>query len=87
MGVQIVHMLLMSWAGEVAEDGDTADLEGEVQRSVQDLYKERVIHNDVRQPNILWNLERRRAMLVDFEWAVVLDDRKRQVLSHIAVEC
>jgi len=87
MGVQIVHMLLMSWAGEVAEDGDTADLKGEVQRSVQDLYKERVIHNDVRQPNILWNLERRRAMLVDFERAVALDDRKRQVLSHIAVEC
>ena len=46
-------MLLMSWSGEVAEDGDAADLEGEVQRSVQDLCNERVIQNDVRQPNIL----------------------------------
>ena len=35
VGVRIVHMLLMSWAGEVAEDGDTANLKGEVQRSVQ----------------------------------------------------
>lgn len=79
VGVRIVHMLLMSWAGEVAEDGDTADLKGEVQRSVQDICNERVIHSDVRQPNILWNLERRRAMLVDFERAEVLDDRKRLV--------
>ena len=71
VGVRIVHMLLMSWAGEVAEDGDTADLKGEVQRLVQDLYNERVIHNDVRQSNILWNLERWRAMLVDFERAEI----------------
>ena len=71
VGVRIVHILLMSWAGEVAEDGDTADLKGEVQRLVQDLHNERVIHNDVRQSNILWNLERWRAMLVDFERAEI----------------
>lgn len=74
-------MLLMSWAGEVAEDGDMADLKGEVQRSVQDLYNERVIHKDVRQPNILWNLEGWRAMLVDFERTEVLDESERQVLK------
>lgn len=42
VGVRIVHMLLMSWAGEVAEDGDTADLKGEVQRLVQDLCLKRL---------------------------------------------
>ena len=53
VGVWIVHMLLISWPGEVAEDGDTADLKGEVQRSVQDLCNVRMLQNDVRQPNIL----------------------------------
>lgn len=72
--VQIMQMLLMLWASEVAEDGNTANLKGEVRRSVQDLCHERVIHNDVRQPNILWNLERWRVMLVDFDRAEVLDD-------------
>ena len=44
-----------------------------------------VIHSYVRRPNVLWNLERRRVMLVDFGRAEVLDDRKRQILSHISV--
>lgn len=71
-----MHMLLKFWADKVADDGDMADLKGELQESVQDLFNERVIHNDVRLLNILWNLERWRAAFVGFERAKVLDDRK-----------
>ena len=47
---------------------------------------ERVIYNSVRQPNILWSLERWRAVLVDFERAEVLNESERQGLRQISVE-
>jgi hypothetical protein len=71
-GVQIVHMLLMSWGGEVAEESRASDLEREVCRSVREISDEGVEHNDVRTPNILWNAERGRAMLIDFERSSLL---------------
>lgn len=74
-GMQIVHMLLMSWGGEVAEESSTSDLEREVCRSVREISDEGVEHNDVRVPNILWNAERGRAMLIDFERSCLLPDR------------
>jgi len=58
LGVEIVHMLLMSWGGEVAESSDVFNLEGEIRRSVDEISGEGVEHNDVRELNILWNTER-----------------------------
>jgi len=80
LGVEIVHMLLMSWGGEMAESSDALDLSPEIRRSVDEIYREGVEHNDVRDPNILWNTERQRAMLIDFERSNLLD-RPLQELS------
>jgi hypothetical protein len=38
-GVEIVHMLLMSWGGQVARSSDALDLPGEIQRSVEEIRK------------------------------------------------
>jgi len=51
----------------MAESSDASDLPQEIRRSVDEVSGEGVEHNDVREPNILWNLERQRAMLIDFE--------------------
>jgi len=58
--------------GETAESSDALDLPEETRRSVDEIYGEGVAHNDVREPNILWNTERQRAMLVDFERSYLL---------------
>ena len=66
----------MSWAGEVAEDGDTANLKGKMQRSVHES-------STTCANSIFLELG---AMVGDVGGrAEVLDDRKRQVLSHISV--
>jgi hypothetical protein len=67
LGVRIVHMLLMSWGGETADEADMPNLKEEVVQLVDDLRVQGVIHKDARTPNILWNAERRRPMLIDFE--------------------
>jgi hypothetical protein len=67
LGVEIVHMLLMSWGGEVAESSDVLDLEGEIRRSVDKISGKGVEHNDVREPNIPWNAGQGWATLIDLE--------------------
>ncbi|KAK3933898.1 hypothetical protein QBC46DRAFT_274883, partial [Diplogelasinospora grovesii] len=66
----IVHMLLMSWGGQGVDkvDGaDVPDLAGETERT---LRKAGVVHGDARPANMLWNAERRRVMLIDFDRSV-----------------
>ncbi|PGH02617.1 hypothetical protein AJ80_08829 [Polytolypa hystricis UAMH7299] len=83
IGVEIVHMLLMSWGGELAEPSDAPDLNREIRRSVEEILQEGVEHNDVREPNILWNRERRRAMLVDLERSRLLAPSRRPPLQGL----
>ncbi|KAL3965720.1 hypothetical protein ACCO45_000028 [Purpureocillium lilacinum] len=68
-GARVVHMMLMSWGGEEASDANVSDLTAEVRRSSQEVWAEGVYHGDERDPNLLWNNERRRVMLVDFDRA------------------
>jgi hypothetical protein len=78
LDVEIVHMLLMSWAGEVATEaavtgmGVVADLGAEVRRTAAEVRGQGVVHGDDRAPNRLWNVERRRVMLIDFERSTLL---------------
>ncbi|CAG8982299.1 hypothetical protein HYALB_00014022 [Hymenoscyphus albidus] len=71
VGVRIVHMLLMSWAGEQARNDSMLamgrDLATETNRAVTKMLDCGVEHRDVRPPNILWNSEGRKVILVDFE--------------------
>ena len=71
LGVRIVHMLLMSWAGEVISDAEMANSKEEVVQLVDALRAQGVDHKDVRVPNIVWNLERCRPMLIDFERSAI----------------
>ncbi|KAK2795045.1 hypothetical protein FQN50_009804 [Emmonsiellopsis sp. PD_5] len=48
----------------------------EVHRSVEEVGQEGVEHNDVREPNVLWNDEQQRVMLVNLERShLLLPDR------------
>jgi hypothetical protein len=59
--VRIVHMLLMSWAGEQARKDLMLtmgrDLAGETRGAVTKMLDCGVEHRDVRLPNVLWNPE------------------------------
>ncbi|KAH8772338.1 hypothetical protein BGZ57DRAFT_942454 [Hyaloscypha finlandica] len=75
-GVRIVHMLLMSWAGEQARKdlvlGMGRDLAAETSGAVTKIFDCGVEHRDVRPPNVLWNPEIRNVVLVDFERSQIL---------------
>lgn len=70
-GVLIVHLMLLSWGGQVADDCglDPARLRRETERTVLDVRRLGVDQGDLRGPNILWNEELSRAMLIDFDFA------------------
>lgn len=75
-GVRIVHMLLMSWAGEQAQKDTMSsmarDIAQETKQAVVEMRKYGVEHSDVRPPNVLWNSENAKLMLIDFERSLIL---------------
>ncbi|KAK3935393.1 hypothetical protein QBC46DRAFT_271871, partial [Diplogelasinospora grovesii] len=80
LDVDIVHMLLMSWGGQGVDkvDGaDVPDLAGETERTLRDVRKAGVVHGDARPANMLWNAERHRVMLIDFDRSVHVLTPKR----------
>lgn len=74
VGVRILHMLLMSWGGNLVDDDesvkDSPNLPGEIERTTAEVLGEGVDQMDIRPPNLLWNQEVQRVMLIDFERAV-----------------
>ena len=68
---RVVHMMLMSWGGEVAAGAGVPNMAAELKRSTRALWSEGVFHGDERAPNILWNEERGRIMLIDFHRATL----------------
>jgi hypothetical protein len=68
----------------VAESSDVLDLEGEIRRTVDEIHGEGVEHNDVREPNILWNAERGRATLIDLERSSILRPGGLQPLQELS---
>lgn len=79
----IVHMLLMSWAGDELTSEDEFLPE---QKGFRDLLsKYGVTHNDMRLPNFLRNHERGRIMLIDFDVATIqppVQHKQVKRLSH-----
>lgn len=76
VGVKIVDMLLMLWAGEQARNdlmlAMRRDLAGEMSRAVTKMLDCGVYHRDSGPPNVLWNPEIRNLVLVDFERSEIL---------------
>ena len=84
-GVEIIHMLLMSWGGEQARKdlmlGCGQHLEIEKSRANEELVRYGINHGDLRAPNMLWSSENSRLMLIDFERSMILEQRHLQELS------
>ncbi|KAI9812494.1 MAG: hypothetical protein M1826_002825 [Phylliscum demangeonii] len=74
-GVLIIHMLLMSWAGEELDRDPRRKrirhLEPEIARTTKEVLRAGVRQGDLRRANMLWNWERKRVMLIDYERATV----------------
>ena len=71
--VRILHMLLMSWGGELADEDESVKgwkgLQRETWRTAAEVQRAGIDQMDVRPPNLLWNREVGRVMLIDFERA------------------
>ncbi|EGU73987.1 hypothetical protein FOXB_15502 [Fusarium oxysporum f. sp. conglutinans Fo5176] len=61
-----------------------ADLAAEVRRSSQAVWAEGVDHGDEREANRLWNDERRRVMLIDFDRATLRPNLKHNQLVKVS---
>jgi len=74
--VRVGHMLLMSWAGEQAQEDMMSrmgrNIDSETTLAVTKLWCHGVEHLDIRPPNVLWNPEGRNVVLVDFERSEIL---------------
>jgi hypothetical protein len=75
-GHEIVHMLLMSWAGEVAvKAAKGINVIVETTKALNMVKRENVLYDDIRDPNMLWDEERRRVMVIDFHSAELITPR------------
>jgi tRNA A-37 threonylcarbamoyl transferase component Bud32 len=101
VGVRIVHMLLMSWAGDQAQKDLMSsigrDINEETTSAVTKLRYHGVEHCDVRPPNVLWNSEGGNIMLVDLERSEILKrvpalqetspNKRRRLQSNEVASC
>ncbi len=60
------------------------DLAAEEERSWKAVWHEGISHEDKRVPNMLWNEERRRVMVIDFDQAVFRPAAKHKQLSTLS---
>ncbi|KAI9762281.1 MAG: hypothetical protein M1840_001425 [Geoglossum simile] len=85
VGVRIVHMMFLSWAGDSLYDGgacgDKPSLAEEVARSIKAIHRAGVLHRDVRTPNLCWNSEVGQVMVIDFERSEILQVDRSLVRS------
>ncbi|RYC53877.1 hypothetical protein CHU98_g12333 [Xylaria longipes] len=83
-GTKIVHMLLMSWAGEVlTKVGGLDNLAIETARSLGRVRGQGVVYNDVRELNLLWNKEQGRVIVIDFNQADLIPPPKPMELKRL----
>ncbi|OAA65091.1 hypothetical protein LEL_10538 [Akanthomyces lecanii RCEF 1005] len=78
-GARVTHMMLMSWAGREM----SSEWELEVNRSMQTIRENGVLHQDERADNMLWNAERCRVMVVDFHLAMLIPECKGDSRSRL----
>jgi hypothetical protein len=75
-------MLFLSWSGKVLRDREVDSVAARC--TVHEVRKAGVEQDDVRSINLLWNEERQRVMLIDFERVFLLKARPpRNVLGEI----
>jgi hypothetical protein len=74
---EIQHMLLMAWGGEPLTDSQWQTKLHAVKRSLGKILKLGVRHADVRPPNMLWNSELNRVLIIDFHKSELLKTQTR----------
>ena len=73
VGIEIVHMMFLSWVGDgmddipISDDTERQELVQKTMRSIQAINQLGVVHKDIRAANLLWNQETSQVMLIDFE--------------------
>lgn len=90
-GFDIVHMLLMSWAGDCVIDNVARDEAGERlveeqgKRFNAECVKIGACHCDTYLRNMVWNEENQQVMFVDFDQTILFDVRRppREVICFM----
>ncbi|KAL1976103.1 hypothetical protein VTN31DRAFT_2385 [Thermomyces dupontii] len=78
---RVTQMMLMSWGGESLEKRswpDNVDISAERKKTLQALESSGVIHDDIRDANLVWNSERQMVMAIDFDRTTIVHPRKRR---------
>ncbi|KAH0593233.1 hypothetical protein MHUMG1_08955 [Metarhizium humberi] len=83
-GLRAVHMMLMSWGGQTVKEGKSPGLSLEVQRSSEAVRNEGIYHDDVRDANLLWNEELGRVMVIDFDYAKILEPPRHKTVVGLS---
>jgi len=87
IGVLIVHMMILSWAGEILEESnflkyiDPRTLDIMITQSIEDMHHAGVLHADLRTANMLWNQETGRVMLIDFERSEIIPGLRQPLVQ------
>jgi hypothetical protein len=76
--LDLASMLFMSWGGCEAWRAKLpqAQYVRELRRTLYELEAAGVQHGDVAERNVLWNAELQRALVIDFEWDVLIRGRR-----------
>ena len=80
--VKICHMLMLSWGGKSLHQSvppiPPSILEQQKKLSLQAISQLGIIHGDPRSSNMLWNPEKQRVLIIDFELSHIQNPRKRR---------
>ncbi|KAK2796241.1 hypothetical protein FQN50_009631 [Emmonsiellopsis sp. PD_5] len=71
----ITSMMFMSWAGKSLHSkdyGPDVNIEFQQQRSIEELAAAGLVHDDLRRANLVWNQERQRVMVIDFDQSSII---------------
>jgi len=85
-GICIVHLMLLSWAGKCLDGSKTATgtdgqrWTSDLVHAVNAIHGAGVLHRDIRMPNLQWNEETKRVMVIDFERAEIVKAVRRALL-------
>lgn len=77
-GTEIVHMLLMSWAGVTMTTAQMGQFATEMEGSLQRIRREGVLHEDVREANLLFNEELSRPIIIDFHSTTLFSPKPKK---------
>jgi hypothetical protein len=89
IGADIIHILLISWGGRgIATDErqSSSTINNELLRTVAQVRGMGIDQADLEPRNVLWNPEKRRIMLIDFERAQWIERNNKEITRRAMAE-